>query len=877
MRKRRRVILAVFLREVAGYFGTPTGYVFITLFVFLSAMAAFWQERFFAANLANLDQLNRVIPYLLVFLVPAIGMGLWAEEKKQGTEELLLTLPARDLEVVAGKYLAGLAIYSVALVFSLSHVVVLSWLGDPDPGLMAATYFGYWLMGAALLGLAMLASQATDNLTVAFILGAVFCAVPVFAERAGVILSGAPQRLAERLSLVEQFRDLARGVVTLSSIVYFVGLALAAFYLNVALLGRRRWPGGPQAPRPGRHVAVRGLAAMVIVASGTLLAAHSRLRVDVTAEKLHSLAPDTRALLASLSPQQPVFIHAYLSPEVPRSYMDARTNLVNLLREFDAVGGEAVHVKIVETLKYSREAREAQQRWGIRPVRVPAGEESARASNEIFMGLAFLRGGEEFVIPFFDRGLPVEYELMRSVRVVAQARRLKVGVLDTRARLFGGFDFQNRIQTNEWSIVAELRKQYEVIRVAPDAEYPQDLEALVVAQPSTLSQAEADRLTAYVRRGRPVLLLLDPMPAFDLNLAPHEIPQAGLSAFAPGAAAPRADLRGLLEALGIAWPTNRVAWDSHNPHPLLKTLPKEFVFIGREGFNSRDRVTAGLQEVVLIYPGLLRPRGGTRFTPLLETTAESGTVRWEDLVARTIFGVTIQQNLPRTPGGTRQVVAARVEGEGADGVRAIVVADVDLMGEQFFELRRRGLEQLQFDNVTFLLNAVDDLAGDPAFIALRKRRPRHRTLEAVEARTRTYEAQRLRETQAAEEIAEQRLREAQARLDRAVREIEQRTDLDEQTRRIMIANVQSVENRRLQVARANIEEEKQRQIENSRAEMENAIRRIQNTIKLLAVVLPPVPAFLLFVLISVRKLRRERLGIPTDRLAAPRNGRGADA
>jgi ABC-2 type transport system permease protein len=107
-------------------------------------------------------------------------------------------------------------------------------------------------------------------------------------------------------------------------------------------------------------------------------------------------------------------------------------------------------------------------------------------------------------------------------------------------------------------------------------------------------------------------------------------------------------------------------------------------------------------------------------------------------------------------------------------------------------------------------------------------------------------------------------------LDRGVREVEERKDLDEQGKQVMIANIQAVENRRLQVARSTIEDEKQRQIEASRAEMENSIRGIQNTIKMMAVALPPIPAVLLFLLVSIRRLARERLGVPVDRLVEER-------
>ena len=171
----KRAAFAVMKRNFVGYFSNPTGYVFLCIFVFLTSLAAFWPYEFFNQNLATLDQLNYWYPMIMLIFIPAITMSIWSEEKRQGTDELLLTLPADDFDIVIGKYMSAAAIFTASLLFSqLSTFGTLAILteGGLDIGLIFSSYIGYWFVGLAMLAIGMVASSLTGNLTVGFILGA---------------------------------------------------------------------------------------------------------------------------------------------------------------------------------------------------------------------------------------------------------------------------------------------------------------------------------------------------------------------------------------------------------------------------------------------------------------------------------------------------------------------------------------------------------------------------------------------------------------------------------------------------------------------------------------------------------------------------------
>ena len=901
-----RVIWAIARRDFLRFFFNPTGYLFIALFVAASAFIAFCLPIFFTRNLANLDTLSGLMPILLLFFIPAVTMTIWADERRQGTDELLLTLPANDLDVVLGKYLAAVGIYTVALAFTVPLVLLLKYLGEPDLGVVAATYLGYWLMGAMMLALGMLASQLTSNVTVAFILGVLFSVIPVFAGQFASPFGAAIRRQLEDLSIPSQSHDFGTGVVSLAGLFYFLSAVAGILYMNVLLLGRRHWAGGEKSPVLWTHALVQAGALALALASLNVLVGRVGARADWSEEAIHTLSSESIALINQIPKDRPVYIQAFYSPDVPREFIQTKTDLIGLLKEYAARGGDRIRLNLVEADLYSPAARDAQKRFGIEPKRVITSDaaEGKQSFEEVILGVAFTSGLEEVVIPFFDRGLPVEYELTRSVKVVSRSARKKVGILSTDAKLMGGFDMRSMGQNPEWSIVTELKKQYDVSSVAADNEVASDLDVLLVAQPSSLTQKQIDNLTAFVKRGGPTLLFLDPMPVENPQISPEvpKMPPGGPMGGGPPPE-PKGDLKPLLDLLGIEWPTTDIVFNPYNPLQQRPDLPPEVVFIGKgsgakDAFNKDDIVTEGLQQVVAIFPGLLRAKGtpGTEFTPLLRTNASGGTLQWSEATRQSFMGMSgLNPNRPHFPSNTAYTLAAHIKGDApkdaqepkADETKkdagkkdetkkpdakpaklhAIAIADLDLISEEFFELRRQKVENLELDNVTFVLNCVDVLAGDDAFVALRKRRIHHRTLLRLEQETSQFTDKYQRETKVAEDDAKKSLDEAQKDLDKEVEVVKARTDVDERTKEILLMNLQEVANRRLEVKKADIEDKKRKTVQESKAESEMKIRQIQNGVRFLAAALPPVPPIILGGVIFFLRRNRENLGANPNRIA----------
>jgi ABC-2 type transport system permease protein len=989
------VFFAVFRRNFVSYFANPTGYVFICLFVLLGAIAAFWVPDFFGNNLANLDQLSFWFPFIMLIYIPTITMGIWAEERKQGTDELLLTIPAADFDIVLGKYLAALAIFTVSLLFSLlCNYFVLNNLASSgvavaleprlDLGLFLGTYVGYWLVGLAMLGIGLVASFLTGNITIGFVLGVLFNMPLVFLSRADAVFGMASQEKVQAIeswSMGHQMHDFSRGVLSLSGVVYFLMILVVALYASMVLIGRRHWKIGTLMPSRGvtlciialsalaaaadlivslilhltrsepfrgfvsilclvwivaaivlflvvalapwpwksqrssfytlLHYILRTFALAVMVAALVAVFRHHDLRLDVTSERLSSLSSETREQIANLETKRPVRIEAFISPSVPEEYVQTRLNLLTILEELQSIGGGKLDVRIHDTPLHSKEAALAEKRYGIEPRQIMSINHGVYSINQVFMNVAVTCGSDKRVPPeFIDRDTPAEYELVRSICTVTQQKRKRLGVLNTDAQLYGGFNMQTMSPSPNWPIVDELEKQYEVVRVDPSKPITEKYDVLLAVQPSTLGIEEMNNFIAAVAAGQPTAIFEDPAPLLS-NVTATSMPrQAGGNPMMRTPPQPKGNIRRLWNLLGVEFPETKIAWQDFNPYPKIPDFTKnrEFVFVdtgsdAKQPFNPKDAISSGLQQVLFPFPGFVRKRetSDLKFTPLARTGEKTGTVDYRDMMEMSPFGGPrgLNPRRPQTSTNEQYVLSAHIQGkveyqppmdepfqnmnskkdEKKPGekkpihgtVDVVLTTDTDMLSQAFFVLREQGERpeigvHFRFDNVTFVLNILDVLAGDDRFVEIRKRRPAHHTLARVEEETKDAKKEA---TDARERYVKEYEDQEQAEqkdIEDKIAELRKQKDMDIQQMAIQVGMMQRTLEQQREAKLEQLRRNKEKEFNKIETTLASKVNDVQFWYKLWAVLLPPIPPLIVALIVLVTRRVKEREGVAKSRL-----------
>ncbi len=914
------VLKAIFQRDFVSYFSNPTGYVFICVFVVLSSAATFWPPEFFSNNLANLDQMSRWLPFIMLVFIPAITMSIWSEEKRRGTDELLLTMPVSDVGVVLGKYFSGVAIFTVAVFFSMFAVfLVFSWgLGTPDGGLFVATYIGYWFIGIAMLSVGMIASFLTSNLTVSFILGMLLNLPLALAGVAEwIVTSPELAQSIRRWSMLEQFQNFQRGVISLSGISYFLMIVVVMLYLSVVLIGRRHWSGGKDGRSMLGHFVLRIFSLVAIVVGVNLLVSnHNFIRIDMTSENLNSVAEGTIQQLEAIKNDPEIGtirITAYMNPQVPAEFVQTKLNLISTLDELESLSGGKVIVTTHLIENFSEQADLARRANRIEPQSVVIMKQGIMVREKVLLGCVVASGLDKIVIPFFNKGVPIEYELVRSIATVSQQKRRRLGIVKTDIQLFSGFTSEGVIP--ESGIVRELKKQYNVIEVDPSKPITESYDVLFVVQPSSLSPEGMDHLVAAIKTGQPTAIFEDPYVNEQMMLGssgtdqPRK-PASDMSARLLGNQGPRTkgDLNQLWRTLGITMRGSEIIWENFTPEKRLATF-RQLLFIDRGNigaggagrFNEEHQITSGMSQVMLWTPGSFYPNkrreAKLNFTPLMTTGNQTGVVYFNDLKKN-------RESYENITHSTNEsyVIAAHVTGkpgldesfldqsetnqelaEGEDDVvdlstldskslNVVLCADIDLMSDAFLRLQEMGDQNFgsgirwRFQNSTFILNTLDFLAGDERFIALRKRSRSHRILDQIETESEQYREEFEKESEKSKAKIDRKKQELVENVRKVMTTLYERKDLDPVQKRQLMGRTKASLERKANVAATRLNKEQELRKNELKRQLDASVRSIQDRFKKYAVLLPPIPPLLLAFWVFFRRRNSEQEGVNKERL-----------
>ena len=441
-------MLRIARKEFAGFFASPAAFLFLGAFLGVTLFVFFWVETFFARDLADVRPMFQWMPVLLIFLVAALTMRSWSEERRAGTLESLLTSPVRPLQLVLGKFFAGLALVGVALLLTLPLPVTVSFIGPLDWGPVIGGYVAALFLAASYVAIGLYMSGRTDNPIVALILTVVVCGLfyligsPMLTTLFGQKVGG----LLTLLGSGSRFESITRGVLDMRDLYYYLSIVGVFLSLNLFSLERLRWAGNPATPRHRQWGWLAGLAVANFVAGNLWLAPIGWARADITHGHIYSLSPATHRYLQEL--QEPLLIRGYFSAKTHPLLAPLVPQLKDLLEEYAVAGKGRVRVEFVDPHDDPSVEEEAAAKYGIKPVPFQVASKYQSSVVSSYFDILVAYGDQHEVLNYRDlievkaRGegdLDVglknpEYAITRSIRKVLSAYQAGGNPFDTLSR-----------------------------------------------------------------------------------------------------------------------------------------------------------------------------------------------------------------------------------------------------------------------------------------------------------------------------------------------------------------------------------------------------------------------------------------------------------
>ncbi len=354
-------------KEFASFFSTPAAFIFFGAFLVVNLFVFFWVETFFSRNIADVRPLFQWMPVLLIFLVAALTMRMWSEERRGGTLEFLLTAPVGTLSYVLGKFVSCMALVVVALLLTLPLPITVAFLGPLDWGPVFGAYLATLFLAAAYISIGLFVSARSDNQIVSLIVTVLICSFFYLLGSEG-LTSLFGNRVGEYLKLLgsgSRFESITRGVIDLRDIYYYLSIVGIFLTLNVFSLEKIRWAGQTGKANHSRWRIVTSLFIINFFAGNIWLQQINSARIDITQGQIYSISDATQSYLDQL--REPLLIRGYFSAQTHPLLAPLVPQLRDLIKEYAVAGDGRIRVEFIDPLENPDLEQEAGEKYGIRP------------------------------------------------------------------------------------------------------------------------------------------------------------------------------------------------------------------------------------------------------------------------------------------------------------------------------------------------------------------------------------------------------------------------------------------------------------------------------------------------------------------------------